>query len=172
MLNSSRDLKITLIIIKIESNHMKEDKKKVGIFTDDERDAMRARAKELAAEAKSNKSRQDGENDVLAAIAAMSEPDRSMGKRIHEIVQATAPELFPKTWYGMPAYANKDGKAYFFFQAAEKFKARYATLGFTDLANLDEINMWPVAYALKKLTATEEAKIIGLIKKAVSSINS
>ena len=136
-------------------------------FTDDERAAMKARAQELKAEARANKNRADGERDVLAAIAAMKEPDRAMAKRVHAIVQASAPDLWPKTWYGMPAYAM-DGKVVCFFQNAEKFNARYATFGFSDAANLDEGAMWPTAFALKKLTATEEAKIGALVKKAVS----
>src|SRR3989344_4900221 len=134
---------------------MQVSKNKVPGFTDEERDAMRTRAKELAAEARSNKSRSAGEKDVLAAIAKMSEPDRFMAKRIHEIVKTNAPELFPKTWYGMPAYA-KDDKVICFFQAAQKFKTRYASLGFNDTANLDEGAMWPVVFALKKLTVAEE----------------
>ena len=146
---------------------MQVSKNKVPGFTDEERDAMRTRAKELAAEARSNKSRSAGEKDVLAAIAKMSEPDRFMAKRIHEIVKTNAPELFPKTWYGMPAYAKKD-KVICFFQAAQKFKARYATFGFNDAANLDESAMWPTSFALKELTAAEEAKITELVKKAVS----
>ena len=136
-------------------------------FTDDERAAMKARAQELKAEARANKNRADGERDVLAAIAAMKEPDRAMAKRVHAIVQASAPDLWPKTWYGMPAYAM-DGKVVCFFQNAEKFNARYANFGFSDAANLDEGAMWPTAFALKKLTATEEAKIGALVKKAVS----
>ncbi len=137
-------------------------------FTDDERAAMRARAKELASEAKANKKKEDGEKDVLDAIAALQQPDRATAMRIHEIIKAAAPDLWPKTWYGMPAYAKEDGKVICFFQAAEKFKARYATFGFSDSANLDEGNMWPTSYALNKLTSTEEAKIVELVKKAVS----
>jgi uncharacterized protein YdhG (YjbR/CyaY superfamily) len=109
----------------------------------------------------------DGESDVLALIAAMPEPDRAIGERLHAIIKATAPALSPKTWYGMPAYA-KDGKVVCFFQSAHKFNTRYATFGFQHEANLDEGNMWPVAFAVKKLTATEEAKIAALVKKAVS----
>jgi len=146
---------------------MQVSKNKVPGFTDEERDAMRTRAKELAAEARANKSRSEGEKDILAAIAKMSEPDRSMAKRIHEIVKTNAPELFPKTWYGMPAYA-KDDKVICFFQAAQKFKARYATFGFNDAANLDDGAMWPTSFALKELTTAEEAKITELVKKAVS----
>ncbi len=137
-------------------------------FTAEEKAAMKARAHELKAEARANKNKAEGENAVLAAIAAMGEPDRSMAARLHEIVKASAPALLPKTWYGMPAYANSDGKVVCFFQAAEKFNARYATFGFNDTANLDEGAMWPTAFALKELTAAEEAKIARLVKKAVS----
>ncbi len=136
-------------------------------FTADERAAMKARAQELKAEARANKNKADGERDVLAAIAAMKEPDRGMAKRIHAIVKASAPDLWPKTWYGMPAYA-KDGKVVCFFQDAKKFDSRYATFGFSDQANLDKGSLWPVSYALKELTAAEEAKIGALVKKAVS----
>jgi uncharacterized protein YdhG (YjbR/CyaY superfamily) len=131
-------------------------------WTAEERAAAKAYARELKAEAR-------GANDekaVLAAIAEMPEPDRKMAKRIHAIVKASAPALSPKTWYGMPAYANEDGKAVCFFQSAAKFKARYATFGFNDAANLDEGDMWPTSFALKKLTPTEEAKIGKLVKKA------
>ncbi len=141
--------------------------KKFKGFTDEERAAMKERALELRAEARANKSRADGENDVLAAIAAMPEPDRSMAKRLHTIIKASAPSLTPKTWYGMPAYANRDSKVVCFFQAASKFKYRYATLGFQEDANLDEGSMWPTSFALKRLTAVEEAKIVALVKKAV-----
>ena len=133
-------------------------------FTDDERAAMRERAQELKAEAQ----REDGESAVLAKIAQMPEPDRAMAKRLHEIVKASAPALWPKTWYGMPAYAKEDGKVVCFFQSAKKFNSRYATLGFSDKANLDEGAMWPTSFALKELTATEEAKISALLKRAVS----
>jgi uncharacterized protein YdhG (YjbR/CyaY superfamily) len=136
-------------------------------FTDEERAAMKNRAQELKAEARANESEADGESDVLAKIAAMPEPDRAMAKRLHAIIKASAPALSPKTWYGMPAYA-KDGKVVCFFQSAEKFNTRYATLGFSDRANLDEGALWPVAFALKELTAVEEAKIRALVKKAVS----
>ena len=136
-------------------------------FTDEERAAMKNRAQELKAEARANKNKADGESDVLAAIAAMQEPDRSMATRLHAIVKASAPSLWPKTWYGMPAYA-RDGKVVCFFQPAQKFNTRYATFGFSDTANLDEGALWPVTFALKKLTATEEAKISALVKKAVS----
>ena len=135
-------------------------------FTDDERAAMKARAQELKAEARANKNRADGERDVLAAIAAMKGSDRVMAKRIHAIVQASAPDLWPKTWYGMPAYA-KDGKVVCFFKSAEKFDSRYATFGFEEAANLDDGSMWPTSFALKKLTAADEKKIAALVKKAV-----
>lgn len=128
----------------------------------DEKAAMRERLKELKAEA----SKADGEKMLLAKIAEMPPADRAMAKRIHEIVKANAPSLSPKTWYGMPAYA-KDGDVLCFFQAADKFKARYSTLGFTDKANLDDTAMWATSFALKKLTAADEAKIAALVKKAV-----
>jgi uncharacterized protein YdhG (YjbR/CyaY superfamily) len=134
-------------------------------FTADERAAMKARAQELKAEARGKKSRADGEREVLAAIAAMKGTDRSMAKRVHAIIKDSAPTLSPKTWYGMPAYA-KDDKVVCFFQSAEKFKARYASFGFNDAANLDKGAMWPVVFALKELTATEEAKIAALVKRA------
>ena len=137
-------------------------------FTDDEKAAMKARAQELKAEARAGKDRAEGEKAILAAISAMKEPDRSMGKRIHELVTAAAPNLMPKTWYGMPAYADADGKVICFFQAAGKFNVRYATLGFQPDAKLDEGNMWAAAFALLKLTAAEEAKITALVKKAAS----
>lgn len=141
--------------------------KKIKGFTDDERAAMKERAKELMAEERMMKNKAEGEKALLAKIAEMPEPDRSMAKQIHTIVKASAPSLFPKTWYGMPAYANKDGKVVCFFQGAHKFKARYATLGFNDTAQLDEGVMWPTSFALKKLTSTEEARISALVKKAV-----
>jgi uncharacterized protein YdhG (YjbR/CyaY superfamily) len=137
-------------------------------FTAEEKAAMKARAQELKAEARASKDRAEGEKAVLDAINAMKEPDRSIAKRLHEIVTASAPALMPKTWYGMPAYANTDGKVVCFFQAAQKFGSRYATLGFSDTANLDEGAMWPAAFALMKLTAPEEAKIKALVRKAVS----
>jgi len=143
------------------------EKKSKG-FTDEEKAAMKERARELKAEARANKDKAAGENAVLAKIAEMPEPDRSMAKRLHAIVTTSAPALSPKTWYGMPAYADKDGKIVCFFQSAEKFNARYATFGFNDTANLDEGAMWPTSFALKKLTAAEEAKIGALVKKAVS----
>jgi uncharacterized protein YdhG (YjbR/CyaY superfamily) len=135
-------------------------------FTAEEKAAMKERAKELKAEERANKDRAAGESDLLAKIAEMPEPDRGMAKRIHAIVQASAPDLSPKTWYGMPAYANKDGKIVCFFQPADKFKARYATFGFNDTANLDEGAMWATSFALKELTAAEEKKISALVKKA------
>jgi hypothetical protein len=135
-------------------------------FTDDERSAMKARARELKAEERASKDRAEGERDVLAAIDAMKGSDRAMAKRVHAIVKTTAPALWAKTWYGMPAYA-KDGKVVCFFKNAEKFNQRYATLGFEEAANLDDGAMWPTSYALKKLTAKEEAKIGALVKKAV-----
>jgi uncharacterized protein YdhG (YjbR/CyaY superfamily) len=136
-------------------------------FTDDERAAMKERTRELKAEESASKSKADGERDVLAKIAEMPGPDRAMGERLHAIVKASAPDLSPKTWYGMPAYA-KDDKIVCFFQSAEKFEARYATLGFNDEANLDEGAMWPTSFALKKVTAAEEERIGALVKKAVS----
>ena len=142
--------------------------KKPQGFTDEERAAMKNRAQELKAEARaaSRKNKVDGESAVLAAIAAMQEPDRSMAKRLHAIIKASAPALSPKTWYGMPAYANKDGKVVCFFQSAHKFNARYATFGFNDVAKLDEGAMWPTSFALKELTPAEEARISALVKKA------
>ena len=136
-------------------------------FTDDERAAMKERAKELKAEARRGKDRAAGESDLLAKIAEMPKADRVMAERVHAIVTASAPALSPKTWYGMPAYAN-DGKVVCFFQSAEKFKSRYATLGFSDAANLDEGAMWPTSFALKELTAADEKRIAALVKKAVS----
>jgi uncharacterized protein YdhG (YjbR/CyaY superfamily) len=137
-------------------------------FTDAEKAAMKERAKELKAEARLSKNKAEGENAALAAIAAMPEPDRSLAARLHEIIKANAPSLLPKTWYGMPAYADKDGNVICFFQNASKFNARYATLGFNDRAKLDEGAMWPTSFALKDLTAVEEARIVALVKKAVS----
>jgi uncharacterized protein YdhG (YjbR/CyaY superfamily) len=141
--------------------------KTVKGFTDEERAAMKARTQELKAAARADKDKAYGESVVVAAIAEMPEPDRAMAERLHAIIKASAPALSPKTWYGMPAYA-KDGKVVCFFQAASKFNARYATLGFNDVANLDEGALWPTAFALKELTAAEEAKIVALVKKAVS----
>ncbi len=142
--------------------------KKSSGFTDEEKAAMKERAQELKAQARADKDKAGGENAVLAAISAMKEPDRAMATRLHAIITASAPALSPKTWYGMPAYANKDGKVVCFFQAAQKFNTRYATIGFSDAANLDEGNMWPNYFALKELTATEEERISALVKKAVS----
>jgi len=136
--------------------------KKSG-FTAEERAAMKERAQELKAEAR----REDGERALLAKVDEMPEPDHTMGKRLHAIITATAPSLSPKTWYGMPAYA-KDDKVVCFFQSADKFKARYATLGFSDEANLDKGTMWPTSFALMKLTAADEKKIAALVKKAAS----
>src|SRR3989449_10860036 len=134
-------------------------------FTPEERAAMKERAQEMKAAARRGKA--DGESDVLAKIAEMPEPDRAMAERLHAIIKASAPALSPKTWYGMPAYA-KDGKVVCFFQPAQKFKTRYATFGFNDAAHLDEGTMWPVAFALTKLTAADEARVGALVKKAVS----
>ena len=137
-------------------------------FTDEERTAMKERSKELKAEVRANKNREDGERDVRAAIAAMPEPDRALGERLHALITASAPALSPKTWYGMPAYANQDGKVVCFFQGAYKFGARYATLGFNDAASLDDGAIWPTAFALTTLTPDAEARISTLVKKAVS----
>src|SRR6059036_1458237 len=137
-------------------------------FTDEERAAMRERAQELKAAARRGPraAKADGESDVLAKIAEMPKPDRAMAKRLDAIIKASAPALSPRTWYGMPAYA-KDGEVVCFFQPAQKFKTRYATLGFSDAAHLDEGAMWPVVFALEELTATEEARISALVKKAM-----
>jgi uncharacterized protein YdhG (YjbR/CyaY superfamily) len=136
-------------------------------FTDEERAAMRERARELKSAGRKGTGKADGESDVLAKIAEMPKADRELAERLHAIVRATAPELEPRTWYGMPAYA-KDGKVLCFFRNASKFKTRYATFGFSDTANLDEGGMWPTDFALKDLTATEEKKIVELLKKALS----
>ncbi len=141
---------------------------KSGGFTAEEKAAMKARAKELKAEERAQKSRAEGEKDILAKIAEMSEPDRSMVARIHEIVSASAPDLMPKTWYGMPAYANDEGKVVCFFQNADKFGARYGTLGFNDSANLDDGDLWATAFAVKALTPAVEEKIAALVKQAAS----
>jgi hypothetical protein len=143
--------------------------KKFKGFTDEERVAMKERIQEqkAAAHRGPRADKADGESAVLAKIAEMPEPDRAMGKRLHAIIKASAPALSPRLWYGMPAYA-KEGKVVCFFQSAQKFNTRYATLGFSDTANLDEGDLWPVAFALKELTATEEARISALVKKAVS----
>jgi uncharacterized protein YdhG (YjbR/CyaY superfamily) len=137
-------------------------------FTAEERAAMRERTKEQKAEARANKNRAAGESAVLAKIAEMAEPDRAMAKRLHEIVKASAPALSPRTWYGMPAYADDDGKVVCFFQGAGKFGTRYATFSFSDAASLDEGAMWPTSFALKELGAAEEAKIGELVKRAAS----
>jgi len=142
------------------------DKKSKG-FTPEERAAMKERAQELKAEERANRKKADGESDLLAKIAEMKGSDRAMAKRLHEIVKDNAPDLWPKTWYGMPAYA-KDGNVVCYFQSAEKFDSRYATFGFNDTANLDDGAMWPTSFALKKLTAVEEKKLGALVKKAVS----
>ena len=141
-------------------------KKKSRAFTDDELAAMKDRAQELKAEARRG-AKEDGESDLLAKIAEMKGSDRTMAQRLHAIIKASAPTLSPKTWYGMPAYA-KDGKVVCFFQSAQKFKARYATFGFSDQANLDEGSMWPTSFALKELTPAAEKRVIELVKKAVS----
>jgi hypothetical protein len=141
----------------------KKSAKSTTGFSAEERAAMKERAQELKAE----RAGALGESEVLAAIAKMPEPDRTMGKRLHAVIKASAPDLVPKTWYGMPAYA-KGGKVVCFFRGAHKFKERYAMFGFNDPANLDEGSMWPIAFALKKLTAAEEARIAALVKKAVS----
>jgi uncharacterized protein YdhG (YjbR/CyaY superfamily) len=144
------------------------NKKSKG-FTDEERAAMKERAQELKAAARRGPraDKADGESAVLAKIAEMKGPDRAMAKRLHAIIKASAPALSPKTWYGMPAYA-KDGKVVCYFQSAQKFNSRYATFGFSDAANLDEGAMWPTSFALTELTATEEASISALVKKAVN----
>ncbi|HBY47712.1 MAG TPA: DUF1801 domain-containing protein [Thermomicrobiales bacterium] len=137
-----------------------------GTFTPEERAAMKERAREIKAEERASKKKGEGESDVLAKIAEMPEPDRVMADRLHIIIMAAAPILSPRTWYGMPAYAL-DGKIICFFQSAAKFNARYATFGFSDTANLDDGAMWPTSFALKELTADEEAKIVALVKTAV-----
>jgi uncharacterized protein YdhG (YjbR/CyaY superfamily) len=136
-------------------------------FTDEERAAMKERARELKAAARASKGKADGEREVLAKIAEMQESDRAMAERLHAIVKHSAPDLSPKTWYGMPAYA-RDGQVVCFFQSSQKFKTRYATFGFSDKANLDEGAMWPIAFALTELTAADEKRIAALVKKAVS----
>lgn len=146
---------------------MKANKKKFEGFSEFEREAMKNRAKELLAEARSSKNRTEGEKSVLAAIDDMSEPDKSMAKKIHDLISKNAPVLSPKTWYGMPAYADSEGKVVCFFQCAQKFKARYSTLGFSDIAKLDEGNMWPSSFALKELSKNEEIEIVQLVKRAV-----
>ena len=147
-----------------EKKAAKKTAKKSQTFSAEERAAMRERAAELKAEAR----KADGEKILLAKVKEMPPADRRMAERIHEIVKANAPDLSPKTWYGMPAYANKDGKVVIYFQDAAKFDSRYATFGFNDTANLDDGEMWPTSFALKKLTAADEKKIAALVKKAVS----
>jgi uncharacterized protein YdhG (YjbR/CyaY superfamily) len=147
-----------------KSTTRKSTQKPAKGLTTEERAALKERLKEEKAEREGKAA----ESDVLAKIAEMPEPDRSLAKRLHDIVKASAPSLSPKTWYGMPAYATKDGKIVCFFTAASKFNSRYATFGFNDAANLDEGAMWPTSFALKELTAVEEARIAALVKKAVS----
>jgi uncharacterized protein YdhG (YjbR/CyaY superfamily) len=142
--------------------------KKYEGFTAEEQAAMKERAKELKAEARADRDRAAGERDVLAKIAEMPEPDRAMAERLHAIIKASAPDLSPKTWYGMPAYANKDGKIVCFFQSAHKYNFRYSTFGFQEAANLDEGTMWPTSWALTELTAADEKRIAALVKRAVS----
>jgi uncharacterized protein YdhG (YjbR/CyaY superfamily) len=142
--------------------------KTAKVFSDYELSAMRERGSELRAEAKAAKNRAEGERIALARIAQMKGLDQTMAKRVHAIVTASAPSLWPKTWYGMPAYANKDGKVVCFFQDAKKFKARYATFGFSDQAKLDDGTMWPTSFALKNLTPADEKTIAALVKKAAS----
>jgi uncharacterized protein YdhG (YjbR/CyaY superfamily) len=151
----------------VEKSAQSAIKQKSKLFTDEERAAAKARVQELRAEARATKDRAAGERAVLAAIAEMEKSDRALAERLHALVTASAPALSPKTWYGMPAYA-KDGKVVCFFQSAQKFKTRYATVGFSDQANLDEGAMWPTSFALKKLTAAEEESIAALVKRAVS----
>jgi hypothetical protein len=136
-------------------------------FSDEERDAMKERAKEQKAEARRGKDQADGEREVLAKIAEMHAPDKAMGERLHAVIRASAPALLPRLWYGQPAYA-RDGKVVCFYQPAQKFKMRYATFGFSDEANLDEVTMWPTAFALTELTAADESRIGALVKKAAS----
>ena len=152
---------------KKDGNATTSNKKPQG-FSDEEKAAMKERAKELKAEERIRKDKAKGEKALLEKIAEMPEPDRTMAARVHEIIKASVPELFPKTWYGMPAYANQDGKVICFFQNPQKFNVRYATLGFNDTATLDEGDMWPTAYAVDKLTPTVEKKIAALVKQAVS----
>ena len=145
----------------------KETKKSSEGFTIEQKAAMKARAQELKAEARASKNKAEGEKAIFAEIAKMKGSDPAMAKRLHEIITAAAPDLMPKTWYGMPAYANADGKVICFFQAASKFGARYATFGFQPDAKLDKGNMWETSFALLKLTVAEEKKIVALVKKAV-----
>ncbi len=149
------------------SENKKTSAKKFEGFSDFEREAMKNRAKELLAEARASKKKEVGVKDVLDVIAAMPQKDKAMAKKIHEIITKIAPSLWPKTWYGMPAYAKND-KIVCFFQASQKFKTRYSTLGFNDTAKLDEGNMWPNSFAIKKLSTAEEKQIAALMKKALS----
>ena len=142
-------------------------KRNAELFTDEERAAMKEAARERKADARRGSKKADGEADLLAKIAEMTQPDRGLATRVHEIVKANAPSLSPKTWYGMPAYANDEGKVVCFFQSAAKFKTRYATLGFMHEAKLDDGAMWPVAFALIELNASEETRIAELVRKAV-----
>ncbi len=146
----------------------KESPKSDKGFTAEEKAAMKERAKELKAEERAGKNRAAGESDLLAKIAEMPEPERARAARLHEIITESAPQLMPKTWYGMPAYANEDGKIVCFYQSAQKFGTRYGTLGFNDSANLDDGDFWPISYGLTELTADVEAKIRALVKQAVS----
>jgi uncharacterized protein YdhG (YjbR/CyaY superfamily) len=152
--------------MEVSMSSKNETKKSEG-FTHVEKAAMKERAKELKAEARANKKREKGEKDVFEKIAEMPEPERSMAQRLHEIITENAPDLWPRTWYGMPAYA-KDNKVICFFEASSKYDSRYSTLGFQPDANLDNGAMWPTAFALQELTTTEEARIVELVKKAVS----
>ena len=144
---------------KKETQETAATSKKSKGFTDEEKAAMKERARELKAEARASKDKAAGENAVLAAIAELQGSERAMARRLHAIIKSSAPDLMPKTWYGMPAYANKEGKVVCFFQTAQKFNSRYATLGFSDTANLDAGVMWPTSFTLKELTSTEEARI-------------
>jgi uncharacterized protein YdhG (YjbR/CyaY superfamily) len=153
---------------KQSTNRTTKADKTSSVLSEEELAALKETVKERKAEARRGARKADGERDVLEKIAEMPKPDRSMAERIHAIVKASAPSLEPKTWYGMPAYANKDGKVICFFTAADKFKSRYASFGFNEDANLDEGNMWPTAWALTKLTDAEEARISALVKKAAS----
>lgn len=146
----------------------KSTKKAEDGFSAEEKAAMKARALELKAEARASKNREEGEKALWAAVAELGEEDRGLATRLHELITATAPNLLPKTWYGMPAYANPEGQVVCFFTPASKFNARYATLGFNEAAKLDDGNMWAASFALLKLTPAEEAKIVELVKKAVS----
>jgi hypothetical protein len=154
-------------VVKKSTKSVTTSAKKTKGFTAEEKDAMKERARELKAEARADKDKAEGESDALAKIAALAEPERTMAKRLHALIKASAPSLTSKTWYGMPAYV-KDGKIVCFFQSAKKFGTRYATLGFSDEAKLDEGTFWPNAYALTELNAATEAKIAALIKQAVS----